>query len=483
MNSLLHLPRASAHAGRTPRLRRFGVLFVLLMTAVLLACGGDGVVVEPGQADATPARSDSDDSAATGSTGNSGGSTDEIAVGEDDLGPSDGELPLDTDDSGSDDIFEADDTAALPTEPPPTPTPVPLEPFRIDGPNIIDPFGEPFLPVGTNVSAAWYPYTSWASDVIAGQDFYIDTWNFNTLRLNVFCLDKTVGQPCELGIANGNIQVATGFEDVDEIIEAYRSTGVVIIIDYHPVDFPFVPTADQISVAVDYFTEMATKHKDNPYVWFELFNEPLNECNFGNHGEGLDQSRGQGNASPTWLDIHVPLIEAIRGTGAQNPIMLNASNWGQDFCDRDGGPWSVGKSSILSFGPGLVAQYDNILFDMHFYSRWASERNNSDDDIRAYFDAIHDAGLAVVVGEIGGKLESTKVHADDLIAAERFYNLRIPGVGALSWHASFGFPPVTENGGVVDVDRTDGEKPGNLTPTGSLHWDYAQNPPSAIPGG
>lgn len=330
--------------------------------------------------------------------------------------------------------------------------------FEVNGASIIDPQGDTFVPMGFNVSAAHMPWPGWHSDVVANSSVFTDAWGINTLRLNVFCTSFCAPQ------GRG------GFESIHDIIDAYEGTGVVTIVDYHAIDFPNAPTAAEKETARLYFQDLATRYANNPYVWFGLFNEPMNECNFTKHGANIDQSRGQGNATPTWKTMHETVIETIRGTGARNVIVLNTSNYGQDRCDAGPRLFDPAESAILSFGPELVASYDNLVFDMHFYSRWAASTPAMVND---YFDAIHDAGLAVLVGEIGGSRTKGKIADDDLDAAILLFETAPAGVGVIAWHSSFGYV-LTNEGDAADINRTDGSRPTNLTEFGGHFWDYTR---------
>ncbi len=127
------------------------------------------------------------------------------------------------------------------------------------------------------------------------------------------------------------------------------------------------------------------------------------------------------------MDIHEPVMKAIRNTGSTNVISLNTNHFGQD----QGWPRrGAADSAILTYGPQLASTYTNITFDIHWYSRWSGA---SSAEINAYFDQIQAKGLTAFVGEIGGVPNAPGFMGQDWIATEAFFNARPDGVGVVLW--------------------------------------------------
>jgi len=86
---------------------------------------------------------------------------------------------------------------------------------------------------------------------------------------------------------------------------------------------------------------MAATYKAHPNVIFEIYNEPLNV---------------------SWVNVIKPyaerVIDAIRGEGAENLIIVGTPNWSQDV-------------DVASFHP-IVSEgenvRENIAYTIHFYA-------------------------------------------------------------------------------------------------------------------
>lgn len=330
--------------------------------------------------------------------------------------------------------------------------------FNVMGPVICDPEGKPFLPRGLNFFAG-KTFSGFVTPLLSDDSMakVIDGWKLNTLRI-VTCPDGV----CASHEYYGG-QTVQG-DDLDAVIAKYTQRKVVVILDYHS---PLLgsstgPTQAQRQFSVTWFREQANKYKNNPYVWFEPFNEPIEE------GPGI---------SSDWLAFTRPVVEAVRATGSKNIMVLNTNHYGQDR-------WSVGgginpaESAILTYGPQLRDQFGNIVFDIHLYSRWSG---SSAADIAGYFQQVHNANLAILIGETWGDangfLEFMRL---DQIATDRLYEAKPKGVGILPWSAAGNFPATT-SGFALDINSL--TNPTNLTHNGRLHWEWTHAPPSAVPNG
>ena len=169
----------------------------------------------------------------------------------------------------------------------PTPTIAGGE-FQVFGPDIIGPDGRAFIPVGTNMNGPNSFFDVATQGKAAGLQ---QQWGFNTIRL-VTCLPSG----CQ-----GQNQTANN--DLDGIVAEYTSQHLVVMIEYHQLGPGEAATAEQIRDAVGFWTDLANRFKDNPYVWFNLFNEP--DATFN------DADRGT-SAPARWRAQHQPVIDAIR---------------------------------------------------------------------------------------------------------------------------------------------------------------------------
>src|SRR5690606_17962003 len=157
---------------------------------------------------------------------------------------------------------------------------------------------------------------------------------------------------------------------------------------------------------------------------------------------------------------HEELIEAIRSTGAQNVIVLDGHNYGQEGGYVNG----VSDSAILSNGEALNEKYDNLVYSLHMYGEWM----NGQSRLEQYLDTAKAKGLAVIIGEYG---------ADELAAnksaTQAMFNATLPrNVGRIAWAWADGDTfELTDGNGGFGITPVDGSKPTNLTAFGHLVWD------------
>ena len=225
--------------------------------------------------------------------------------------------------------------------------------FRIIDTKIYDPDGNEFIVKGTNMFA-W--------EETARVDSIVSDWGFNAIRVPNFLLGG-YGQPHP---------AENGYAINQRIVEAFTQSSVqsptVVIFDAHDRVGGYYQ-GSEFEILKGYWREMAQQFKDNPYVWFNLHNEP------GKEVANPDQ----------WVTYHRELIETIRVEGADNIIVVDGESWGQDFPSQ----------TILNYGEKIMDGNNNILFSVHAYNQW-TQRN-----IGHYFDQLHQRNIPVIVGEYG----------------------------------------------------------------------------------
>jgi outer membrane biosynthesis protein TonB len=319
---------------------------------------------------------------------------------------------------------------------------------------IIDPSGKPFLPVGVNEFAGMtfggFETSALASSGVVST--YVDRWKFNFLRI-VTCPDGF----CDHHAVNGGATVQGA--DIDAVVNAYTAKKVVIMLEDHGLNYPDLPTGAVLDGSLNWYKQMATKYKNNPYVWFGSPNEIT---------DGSVSEEGQ-----TWSDHIKRYVDAVRSTGNQNMFVADPGGFGQDFGGYANSIVSDGDSYILSYGPQLAAM-GNVMFDIHAYHRLKNI------NYKDYFNKIHAKGIAVMLGELGGVPGGPGYDGNgDNQAADNFFAAKVPGVGAAYWSATY-FPLV--NGGRAnDIDGSN--PPGNLTSHGRGMWAMTHDPLSAVPEG
>lgn len=310
--------------------------------------------------------------------------------------------------------------------------------FTVDGTKILDPHGMEFLIKGVNVNG---PGWCFPRDTLQDVNLITDVWKFNAVRV---CTAMGWSLSKEFN------------KDLDPIIKTFTDKKVVTIVEVHDYTGIYPPEKDfqdegacvySINHFKTWWIETAVKYKDNPYVWFNIMNEP---------GAGCTKE-----SADLWLKTHSELIEIIRGTGAQNIIVLDEHDWGQ------GGGYTGGSSSydsaIIRMGPKINKKYTNIVFSLHVYERWTDGKERFD----MYFNDAFERALCVIIGEYGVGKDNEALNS----AVKGMYDRAIPkNIGRLYWAWDDPKFFMTEEGCGWQIDRTDGEKPRNLTWAGELIW-------------
>ncbi|MEX2100213.1 MAG: cellulase family glycosylhydrolase, partial [Acidimicrobiia bacterium] len=317
--------------------------------------------------------------------------------------------------------------------------------FRVDGSRIIGPAGDEFVPRGVNVNG--YRWV-WPGDTRQWVNEIVDCWGFDTIRV----ANHVIDEPKDWPVYDDN-------DDLDALVATFTSRGVVVILDAHDRTGGYYQGAD-LAVLTDWWRQAAIRYRDNPYVWFNLANEP---------GHNI-QSMPDG----AWLETHRSLLHVIRDeAGASNVVVVDGASWGQDLA-----AWSAGAivdewSAILTHGAELAA-FGNVVFSFHAYEQW----NFGDAKMADFIARAHQRNLAVLVGEYGSQNnESTLPAARTLHRVARAAN-----VGRIAW-AWWGGDAndLTTSGNGGGQHASSCSAPDNLTELGRLVWEDNHTPIAAGP--
>lgn len=312
--------------------------------------------------------------------------------------------------------------------------------FHISGKTILDPNGAVFLPKGINLGG---PHEGGSADgqTTAGSWNYFTDWRLNLARI------------CNSPWGAGQDQNS----DLNAIVNGFTSRNIVCMVDIHTVNGGNTGryldgTLQQVG---DWWVAFAQQWKDNPYVWFNLYNEP-----------GSDQNP----VSSKWMTEAEYLIQRIRAV-ATNIIVCDGAMWGQDSGYNPTVDQS--RSAILTYGPTLTSRYPDLLFDFHVYDQWAGGYS-SNAKVADFITRCQNANLAVIVGEVAdldnGVSRRTQFDAIFDVCPGK-------GVGIIPWHGqstgSGDYSMLTNSRYMGDINST--SNPTNLTYQGQRMWNFTHS--------
>lgn len=322
---------------------------------------------------------------------------------------------------------------------------------------IYDPNGNLYVAHGVNVSGQNY----WTNhDPTPDVSKVVDNWGFNMVRV--------IDQPVASWSAPG-----AGI-NLDNIVNAYTSRGVVVMIEAHESTGTYFQ-GTQLTQVANWFAAQAEKYKNNPYVWFNTGNEPGNMAKPTDPAQlaTWDQWTPDG---AKWLTMQRTIMSAIRGTGAQNVMVADGTNMGQDQAWDDLGNLVTKHSAILTYGPTIASEYSNVVFDTHIYGEWSSP-NAIAQRLPKYIQAAQAANLPLIFGEYGATTDGDYVQEQqDFLTVANQYDV---GRAAWAWSDSGTWDLTTSQdpnaigttwewgGGYLINSAT---SPTNLTPFGQMVW-------------
>ena len=150
------------------------------------------------------------------------------------------------------------------------------------------------------------------------------SWNINFIRV-------PLNEHCWLGIPGNQFTGAAYQSAISDWVSRLNANGIYVALDLHFTE-PLGPNTSgdpqrQVmaneNYSIDFWAQVAAAYKTRPAVMFELFNEP--------HDIGWNCLRygcSQGNWDTAGTET---LTDAIRATGATNPIIVSGIDWGHDM--------------------------------------------------------------------------------------------------------------------------------------------------------
>ncbi len=327
--------------------------------------------------------------------------------------------------------------------------------FQIQGSTIKDPDGIPFIPVGANISVdnfyGWNPFLAQNNAVSS----FTKSWRFNIARANL-----VIGESKWDGVVLG-----TGWSTdssrsrirIDAVVDSLTPKKAVVILEVHDWLGRYPSLASDYLAIRNFWSWAAIRYKANPYVWFNLWNEP-----------GWESP-----VSPDYFSVNQKLIRLIRDTlQVENVIVVDGAAYGQDsYSWNDDSVWE-GNSGILHYGKQLSKGFQNIVFSVHLYDQWGPNDTGfvRVNKFRDYLQRVKDSSLAILVGEVGST-SATRFIGTTQMAYE--IGLKEFGVGMLAWHwdPGDGFRLTDGINQYAGYHINDESNPTNLTPwMGQWFW-------------
>jgi endoglucanase len=203
----------------------------------------------------------------------------------------------------------------------------------VQGNQLVDRAGNPVRLLGVNKSGTEYQCTR-DSGFFEGPDDEASIramlrWKINVVRvpLNETCWLGINYTPPSLGGVNYRAAIRA-------YVERLERAGLYVILDLHwaaPRNYPaagIIPMPDA-EHSPDFWRSVASEYRDDRSVIFDLYNEPRpgvpwdcweSGCEIEDHWVGLYPATGM-----------TQLVEAVRSTGAQQPLMLGGIEWARNL--------------------------------------------------------------------------------------------------------------------------------------------------------
>lgn len=222
-----------------------------------------------------------------------------------------------------------------------------LPQIQVSGNQFVNDHGEPVVFRGFNTSD---PYKLKADKQWNKRYFQeIKNWGANAVRFPVHPANwRALGKDVYIKLLDDGIQWATELQ-------------LYVIIDWHSIGnlktevFHRPSYKTTITETRDFWQIMAKQYGNNSTVaFFELFNEPVNNGNFG---------------SCTWTEwktIMEEVIAVIRAEGATNIPLVAGFNWGYDLTE-------AGANPINAEGIGYVSHPYPMKRDKPWEEKWSHD--------------------------------------------------------------------------------------------------------------
>ncbi|MBO3732476.1 cellulase family glycosylhydrolase [Glycomyces niveus] len=261
--------------------------------------------------------------------------------------------------------------------------------FSIDGTQLIDANGNPFIMRGSTHPDVWYQgeFASFGE---------ISDLGANTVRV-------------VLGSGQRNWGV-TSAARVQQIVDECKAQRLICVLEVHDTTgYGEEAGAATLDQAVTYWEGLySVLEGEEAYVLINIGNEPI------------------GNTNPAqWTQATVNAVDRMRDIGFEHTLVVDAPNWGQDW-----------TNTMRANAPTVAAAdpLGNTLFSVHMYQVYSSPQTVID-----YFDAFEAMNLPLIVGEYADTHQGSTV-AWETIQSEAHQR----GIGWIAWSYSGNSDPILD---------------------------------------
>jgi mannan endo-1,4-beta-mannosidase len=261
--------------------------------------------------------------------------------------------------------------------------------FSIDGTQLIDANGNPFIMRGSTHPDVWYQgeFASFGE---------ISDLGANTVRV-------------VLGSGQRNWGV-TSAARVQQIVDECKAQRLICVLEVHDTTgYGEEAGAATLDQAVTYWEGLySVLEGEEAYVLINIGNEPI------------------GNTNPAqWTQATVNAVDRMRDIGFEHTLVVDAPNWGQDW-----------TNTMRANAPTVAAAdpLGNTMFSVHMYQVYSSPQTVID-----YFDAFEAMNLPLIVGEYADTHQGSTV-AWETIQSEAHRR----GIGWIAWSYSGNSDPILD---------------------------------------
>jgi hypothetical protein len=253
---------------------------------------------------------------------------------------------------------------------------------RVSGDTLINSTGSAVRMLGVDVSGTedacvedgsfgWGSLNSAEAEEIA-------SWDANAVRV-------PLNEDCWLGINGvpGQISGAPYRAAVEQWVATLNNAGIVAILDLHwsaPGNYEATeqwPMADA-DHSITFWSQVASTFASDPSVVFDLFNEPFIG---GSHPTTADwacwldgcnttftmTTTGGANTNVTYATAGMQqLLNAVRASGANQPVMIGGLNWAGDPCGIYDAGGNGGSCAWLTYEPNDPVH--QLIASFHVYT-------------------------------------------------------------------------------------------------------------------